>query len=149
MKTSSVIATLMISFGSSLIGPAMFIAARSIDGGLTSHALYSDVVFFLWPSQAFGVMEHGYGRLVSWLVTVGVNVFLFILLGVVALFASRSVYHSVLFVIFIFVVFLLFAMWISGFDVHYINIFALVIAAAFYVAFLFLLMMLGCHDRSS
>lgn len=149
MKAGYVAAALLISFAASLIGPALFFASRSIGGGPGAQALCADLVFLLWPAQVFGVVEHGYGRLVAWLVTVGANALLFMLIGGSALFASKSAFHSILFASLVLIGLFLFAMWGSGFDSRYMNIPALAIAAVFYLVLISSSMMLGYRGRLS
>jgi hypothetical protein len=147
MKVGSIAAVLLISFGASLIGPALLVISRAIGEESALHSFFADLIFLLWPAQVLGVVEHSYGKLVALLVSVGANSFLFMLVGGFGFYASRSAYYVILLGSFVLLGLVLFAMWGAGFDYRYVSTPALVIAAVIYLMLLSASMMLGCQNN--
>lgn len=104
---------------------------------LTSHSsadFIYHLVVLLWPSQLLAAMEINTGRFVAGLVAVGVNVLLFIILGIVAGASIRWRYGLLSLYVFVSALVLLFALWGAGFSLSYLNLYAIATALLIYAA---------------
>lgn len=91
-----------------------------------------DLVFYLWPTQPLAVLAPTDGRLAALLLTVGGNLVLFVLVGlVVGAVASRR--GGVVLVYATLCGFLLwFALWGAGYRLEHLDVSPLVLALALY-----------------
>ena len=93
-----------------------------------SDFLYS-LVLLLWPTQPLGVMEASLGRHMAVVVTVGANLIVFGVAGVIVAIAARRLPLLIAIYILICLMLSAFAFWIAG---NQIDVVALLVAFALY-----------------
>ena len=79
--------SLVVFTGAGLLGPLMWNVVRHPS---RIENFISDLVFLLWPTQPMGVIETNVGAPAALAVTIGANLILFAVIGVIVGLAARS-----------------------------------------------------------
>ena len=92
----------------------------------------SDLVFLLWPTQPIGAVEVSVGGPVAAALTIGANLVVFALLGLVVGVLARNRGRLVSTYILLCVLLFLWALFGAGFSFAHLGVFALVVALLLY-----------------
>lgn len=111
-----------------LCGPIVGIAVH----GAPRNDFVDDVVFLLWPTGPIGVIEASVGPTLAAVCSVGSNVLLLAVFGLIAGMVARQRLWLVCAYCLLSGLILVVALWGSGFSAAHFSWFALIIALAFY-----------------
>lgn len=130
MKTSS--RSILVFLACGLVGPLLRWATWPPKPASIGGDFVYDLVLFLWPTQPLAVMEATVGPAAATALSIGANVILFGVVGLVAAAVAARV--SRLIALYVLVCFgvLLFALSTAGFSVAYVNMGALLVAFVLY-----------------
>lgn len=130
MKTSS--PSILVFLACGLVGPLLRWATWPPKPASTGGDFVYDLVLLLWPTQPLAVMEATIGPVAAIALSIGANVVLFGVVGIVAAAVADRVSRLIAFYVVVCLGLLLFALWIAGFAVAFVNIGALVVAFVLY-----------------
>jgi hypothetical protein len=126
---SRTVKSLLVFAGAGLLGPIVWNVVRHPS---RMENFVSDLVFLLWPTQPMGVIETNVGAPAALAVTIGSNLVLFAVIGVIVGLAARS--RGQLAAAYAVVCVLLFA-WAfygAGFSFAHLGVLALAVALLVY-----------------
>lgn len=126
---SRTVKSLLVFTGAGLLGPLVW---NVVSHPSRIESFISDLVFLLWPTQPMGVIETNVGARAALAVTIGANLILFAVIGVIVGLAARS--RGQLAVAYAVVCVLLFAwaFWGAGFSFAHLGVLALAVALLVY-----------------
>lgn len=130
MKTSSGSTLVFLACG--LAGPLLRWATWPPKPASPGGDFVYDLVLLLWPTQPLAVMEATIGPVAAIALSIGANVVLFGLAGIVAAAVANRVSRLIAFYILVCLGVLFFALWIAGFSAALVNWGAVVIALVLY-----------------
>ena len=135
MRTLAV--STLIFVASALAGPLIRLAAwppsKMQQGSILSiRDFVYDLVLLLWPTQPLAVIEVNTGTLLAVTVSVGANILLFAVAGMVAGISARQPLRLLALYLVVCVMVLILALWSAGFSLADINIIALSVAFLLY-----------------
>ena len=140
MRTSAV-PTLMFALagiGGPLLRWITWPPGRVGDGtGFSVSDFLYNLVLLLWPTQPLGVMEASLGRGMAIAISVGANLILFGIAGLIVGIAAKRL--SVLVAVYVLICTMMtaLALWIAGMHFGDINVVALLVALGFYALLFF------------
>jgi hypothetical protein len=91
-----------------------------------------DLVLLLWPTQPLAVIEVNVGTFLAVAISIGANILLFAVAGVIAGISSGQPVRLFAFYVAVCVVLVILALWNAGFSIASLNIIALSIAFVLY-----------------
>jgi hypothetical protein len=134
----------MIQFGAyvfaiaALVGPLLRFATwppsrfEELAGTNAANFIY-DLVFYLWPAQPLAVYEQSAGHVVALVLSIGMNIILFIFVGLVAGAAAAFRWSAVAVLYAVHCgLLVVFALWGAGFSIRYLSLLPLVVAMVLY-----------------
>jgi threonine/homoserine efflux transporter RhtA len=139
---SRTLKSLLVFAGAGLLGPLAWKVERHPS---RIESFISDLVFLLWPTQPMGVIETNVGAPRALALTIGANLVLFAVIGVIVGLVARS--RGQLAVAYAVVCLLLFAwaFWGAGFSFAHLGILALAVALLVYaIPFWVVMRAAGC-----
>jgi hypothetical protein len=130
MKTSS--RSILVFLACGLVGPLLRWATWPPKPASTGGDFVYDLVLLLWPTQPLAVMEATMGPVAAITLSIAANVILFGAVGIVAAAVADRLSRLIAFYVLVCLGVLLFAIWIAGFRVAFVNIGALLAAFVVY-----------------
>jgi hypothetical protein len=124
--------SILVFLACGLAGPLLRWATWPPKPASTGGDFVYDLVLFLWPTQPLAVMEATIGPVAAIALSIGANVVLFGVVGLVAAAVAARVSRLIALYVLVCLGVLLFALWTAGFSVAFVNMGALVIAFVLY-----------------
>src|SRR5258708_3160405 len=143
---SRTLKSLLVFAGTGLFGPLVWNVVRHPS---RMENFISDLVFLLWPTQPIGVIETNFGGPTATAVTIGANLVLFSVLGLVVGALARTRGRLVTAYVLVCVLLFLWALWGAGFSFAHLGVFALAVALLLYAVPFWVVMRTSAMPRSA
>ena len=130
MKTSN--RSILVFLTCGLAGPLLRWATWPPKPASPGGDFVYDLALLLWPAQPLAVMEATIGPLAAIAFSIGVNVVIFGVVGIVAAIVADRISRLTALYALVCLGVLLFALWTAGFSVAFVNMGALVVAFGLY-----------------
>jgi hypothetical protein len=127
---------MLIYSAAAFMGPLLRLATWPPLSNSRENLIY-DVVLLLWPTQMFAVAENYMGRTGAILVALIMNFVLFVCVGVMMMVAARKKSYFMATCGAVMIAVIMLGLWGAGFDYSNLNVYALLLAIAFYSLLLY------------
>jgi hypothetical protein len=121
--------SLLVFAGAGLLGPLVW---NIVPHPSRMEGFISDLVFLLWPTQPMGVIETNVGAPKALAFTIGANLVLFAIIGVIVGLLARTRGRLVLAYVVVCLLLFMWAFWGAGFSFAHLGVLALAVALLVY-----------------
>lgn len=126
---SRTLKSLLVFTGVGLLGPLVWNVVRHPS---RIESFIGDLVFLLWPTQPIGVIETNVGVPRALAITIGANLVLFAIIGVIVGLVAKTRGRLVLAYVAISLLLFVWAFWGAGFSFAHLGVLALAVALLVY-----------------
>ncbi len=126
---SRILKSLLVFTGAGLLGPLIW---NVVQHPSRVENFVSDLVFLLWPTQPLGVIETNVGAPKAVAVTIGANLILFAVIGLIVGLLARTRVRLVFAYAVVCLLLFMWAFWGAGFSFAHLGVLALALALLVY-----------------
>jgi hypothetical protein len=126
---SRILKSLLVFTGAGLLGPLIW---NVVQHPSRVENFVSDLVFLLWPTQPLGVIETNVGAPKALAVTIGANLILFAVIGLIVGLLARTRVRLVFAYVVVCLLLFMWAFWGAGFSFAHLGVLALALALLVY-----------------
>jgi len=126
---SRILKSLLVFTGAGLLGPLIW---NVVQHPSRVENFVSDLVFLLWPTQPLGVIETNVGAPKAVAVTIGANLILFAVIGLIVGLLARTRVRLVFAYVVVCLLLFMWAFWGAGFSFAHLGVLALALALLVY-----------------
>lgn len=126
---SRTVKSLLVFTGAGLLGPLVWSVVRHPS---RVESFISDLVFLLWPTQPMGVIETNVGAPRALAVTIGGNLVLFAIIGLIVGLLAKTRGRLVVAYVVVSLLLFMWAFWGAGFSFAHLGVLALAVALLVY-----------------
>jgi hypothetical protein len=126
---SRTVKSLLVFTGAGLLGPLVWNVVRHPS---RVESFISDLVFLLWPTQPMGVIETNVGAPRALAVTIGANLVLFAIMGLIVGLLAKTRGRLVVAYVVVSLLLFVWAFWGAGFSFAHLGVLALAVALFVY-----------------